>query len=69
MFQALGDGAQPLGPDEFAMIQRIVCDHCRENKVAVDSSEGREAARELLRWFQLGVTEGSRLREVLASKA
>lgn len=69
MFQALGEGAQPLGPDEFLMLQRFVFDHCRENSVAVDSSEGREAARELLRLFQLGMTENGKLRNALRSKA
>lgn len=67
MFQALGEGAQPLGPDEFLMLQRIVADHCREQGVAIDSHEGREASRELLRLFQLGMTENGKLRNALRS--
>lgn len=69
MFRAFDSrGKQPLGPDEISMVHGLVKDYCRERAVELDCSEAREAAKELLGWFQLGVTDRNRLRELLNSR-
>lgn len=68
MFQAFDSrGKQPLGPDEISMVHGLVKDYCRERAVELDCQEAREAANELLGWFQLGVTDRNRSRELLTS--
>jgi len=50
------------------MMQNLVKDYCRTKEIEPDSEEGRDVARELLKWFQIGVTDKSRLQELLASR-
>ncbi|MFS2155280.1 MULTISPECIES: acetyltransferase [unclassified Rhizobium] len=69
MFQAFDSrGKQPLGPEEFSMVQGLVKDYCSERSLELACAEAQEAARELLGWFQLGVTDRNRLRELLTSR-
>ncbi|MGO4441620.1 acetyltransferase [Rhizobium sp. RAF56] len=69
MFQAFDkDGQQPLGPDEVSMMQGLITDYCRENSLDRADSAAQEAARHLLGWFQRGVTDRARLRELLHSR-
>lgn len=69
MFQAFDSrGSQPLGPDEVSMVQGLVKEFCEARAVAPDCQEARDAAKELLRWFQIGVNDKNRLRELLNSR-
>ncbi len=68
MFSAFGKGSPPLGPGDVAMMQELVKDYCRTNAIEPDSEEGRDVARDLLKWFQIGVRDRYRLRERLASR-
>jgi hypothetical protein len=45
-----------------------VKNYCLTKAIDPDSEEARDAARELLKWFQIGVTDKSRLQELLASR-
>jgi len=49
------------------MMKTLAKNHCLTNAIDPDSEEARDAARELLKWFQGGVTDMSRLQELLAS--
>lgn len=70
MFQAFGSrGKQPLGPDELSMVQGLIKDYCRERAVEPTCQEAQDAAKELLGWFQLGITDSARLRELLNSRS
>lgn len=68
MFSAFGRGSLPLGPDDVSMMQTLVKNYCFRKAIDPDSEEGRDVARELLKWFQTGVTDKSRLQELLASR-
>jgi hypothetical protein len=69
MFQAFDSRAkQPLAPEEFSMIRAVVRDYCRERTLDPAGVEAQGAAREVLGWFQVGVTDESRLRELLHSR-
>jgi hypothetical protein len=68
MFQAFGIGKTPLGPDDIVMVQGLVKEYCASNGVDCETDVGREAARHLLSWFQSGITDRNRLRELLASR-
>jgi hypothetical protein len=50
------------------MLQHIVTDYCRERNLESGSRDAQEAASELLKWFQAGVTESVKLREMLYSR-
>jgi hypothetical protein len=50
------------------MMQTLVKNYCLTNGIEPDGEEGRDVARELLKWFQIGVTDKSRLQELLASR-
>jgi len=63
-----GDGSQPLAPAHVAMIQKLVADYCLVSRVEPGGAEARDAAKELLRWFQAGETDATRLRELLYSR-
>ncbi|MGV2102825.1 MULTISPECIES: hypothetical protein [unclassified Rhizobium] len=49
-------------------MQALVKDHCLTKAINPDSEEGRDLARELLKCFQIGVTNKSRPIEPLASR-
>ncbi len=68
MFSAFGRGSPSLQPDDVSMVQTLVKNHCLTKAIDPDSEEARDAARELLKWFQAGVTDKSRLQELLASR-
>lgn len=68
MFKAFGIGNQALGPEECAMISRIVTDYCREKGYDLGGAEANEAASEIVRWFHAGVSEKTKLRELLYSR-
>ncbi|MGR9060226.1 acetyltransferase (plasmid) [Rhizobium leguminosarum] len=68
MFSAFGIGLPSLGPDDVSVMQNLVKDYCLTKEIELDSEEGRDVARELLKWFQIGVTDKSRLQELLASR-
>ncbi|NEI50115.1 acetyltransferase [Rhizobium ruizarguesonis] len=50
------------------MVQSLMKEQCRTKAIESDSEEGWDVARELLKWFQIGVTDRNRLRELLASR-
>ena len=68
MFSAFGRGSPSLGPDDVSMMQTLVKNYCLTKGIDPDSDEGRDVARELLKWFQIGVTDKRRLQELLASR-
>ncbi len=69
MFQAFDSrGKEPLGPEEFSMVRSLLKDYCNERMVDSSGEEARDAARELLGWYQIGVTDEARLRELLNSR-
>lgn len=68
MFSAFGRGSPFLGPDDVSMMQTLVKKYCLTKAIDPDSEDGRDVARELLKWFQTGVTDKSRLQELLASR-
>ncbi|MFP3547315.1 acetyltransferase [Rhizobium sp. SIMBA_035] len=68
MFSAFGRGSPSLGPDDISMMQALVKNYCLTKAIDLDSEEAWDAARELLKWFQIGVTDKSRLQELLASR-
>jgi hypothetical protein len=68
MFSAFGIGSPSLGPDDVAMIKRLVKEYCQTKAIDPDGEEGRDVARELLKWFQVGVSDKNRLQELLASR-
>ncbi|WP_200950888.1 hypothetical protein [Rhizobium sp. Root1220] len=49
------------------MMQTLVKNYCLTKTIELDSEEARDVAHELLKWFQIGVTDKSRLQELLAS--
>jgi len=70
VFQAFDSGGkQPLGPDELSMVHGVLKDYCRERSVELTCQEAQDAAKELLGWFHLGVTDSARLRELLNSRS
>jgi len=69
MFSAFGRGSPSLGPDDVSMMQTLLKNYCLTKAIDPDSEEARDAARELLKWFEIGVTDKSRLQELLASRA
>jgi hypothetical protein len=67
MFQAFdGRGKTPLGPDEVSMLQGLISEYCRERAFDPASTEARDAAKDVLACFQRGVTERSKLKELLS---
>jgi hypothetical protein len=69
MFQAFDSrGMQPLGPEEFSMVRSLIRDYYSERMVDPSGDEAQDAAREVLNWFQIGVTDKNRLRELLNSR-
>lgn len=50
------------------MVENLAKDYCLTKSIEPDSEEGLDVARELLKWFQIGVTDKSRLQELLASR-
>jgi hypothetical protein len=68
MFQAFY-GGQPLYPEDVTMLQTLLKEHCEERGYEEAGAEAQEAARELVHWFQIGVTKQSQLRELLHSRA
>lgn len=69
MFQAFDSrGKQPLGPDEISMVHGVIKDYCRERAVEPTCQEAQNIAKEVLGWFQLGVTDRNRLRELLNAR-
>jgi hypothetical protein len=68
MFSAFGRGSPSLGPDDVSTMQTLVKNYCLTKAIHLDSEEARDVARELLKWFQIGVTDKSRLQELLASR-
>ena len=49
-------------------MQALVKDHCLTKAINPDSEEEKDVARELLKCFQIGVTDKSRPNEPLASR-
>jgi hypothetical protein len=68
MFSAFGIGSPSLGPDDVAMMQSLVREHCQKKAIEPESEDGRYVARELLKWFQVGLTDQNRLLELLGSR-
>jgi len=69
MFQAFDSrGKQPLGTEEVVMVRGLIKDYCKERGIDSASNEAEEAAKELLGWFQFGITDRNRLRELLHSR-
>ncbi|WP_454848625.1 hypothetical protein [Rhizobium binxianense] len=50
------------------MIQTLLQDFCTERDFEISGLDAQEAARELVNWFQIGVTQQSQLRELLRSR-
>ena len=68
MFQAFGNGRPILGPEDLRMMQTLLQDFCTERGFEISGLDAQEAARELVNWFQIGVTQQSQLRELLRSR-
>lgn len=69
MFQAFDSGGkQPLGPDEVLMVQGLVKEFCEAKSIDSGCPEAHAAAKDLLGWFQAGVTDKNRFRELLTSR-
>lgn len=69
MFQTFDTrGKPPLGPDEIAVVRSLIREYCSERMVDPLADEALDAARELLTWYQIGVTNRDRLRELLNSR-
>lgn len=69
MFQAFDSrGKPPLRPEEVSMVQGLLREYCADRSLEPSCAEAQEAARELLGWFQIGVTNRERLRELLNSR-
>ena len=69
MFQAFRGASPPLYPEDVTMMQTLLKDYCKDRGCENTSTEAQEAARELVHWFQIGVTKQSQLRELLHSRA
>ena len=69
MFQAFRGARPPLYPEDVTMMQTLLKDYCKDRGCGNTSTEAEEAARELVHWFQIGVTKQSQLRELLHSRA
>jgi hypothetical protein len=69
MFQTFWRGTPPLYPEDVTMMQTLLKDYCEARGYENASAEAQEAARELVHWFQIGVTEQCQLRELLHSRA
>jgi hypothetical protein len=50
------------------MLQRLLDDWCEKRGCKNDDSRGQEAARELIIWFEQGVTKEDQLRQMIGSK-
>ena len=66
--QRLRKGIAIPRPDDVSTMPALVKDHCLTKAINPDSEEGRDLARELLKCFQIGVTDKSRPNEPLASR-
>ncbi|AVA24992.1 hypothetical protein [Rhizobium sp. NXC24] len=69
MVQAFGRRTPPLYPEDVMMMQTLLRDYCEDRRCENAGDEAQEAARELVYWFQIGVTKQSQLRELLYSRA
>ena len=66
--QRLRKGIAIPWPDDVPTMQALVKDHCLTKAINPDSEEEKDVARELLKCFQIGVTDKSRPNEPLASR-
>ncbi|MBB4570751.1 hypothetical protein [Rhizobium leucaenae] len=69
MAQAFGSRTPPLYPEDVVMMQTLLAAYCEDRCCEKAGVEAQEAARELVYWFQIGVTKQSQLRELLYSRA
>ncbi|MBB5574974.1 MULTISPECIES: hypothetical protein [Rhizobium] len=69
MFQASGGWMPPLYPEDVMMMQALLRDYCEDRCCEKAGAEAQEAARELVHWFQIGVTKQSQLRKLLYLRA
>ncbi|MDQ0323909.1 hypothetical protein QO002_006116 [Pararhizobium capsulatum DSM 1112] len=57
----------PLRPGDVAMLRGLVKEYCENRQCRRQGVEGEDVARQLVRWFQSGMTEKERLRYLLLS--
>jgi hypothetical protein len=58
-------GQRSIGPDELEMLHQTLRAWCEECHCELKSPEALEAARELVTWFDYGITERRQLRELI----
>ncbi|MBB3660766.1 hypothetical protein FHX15_006037 [Rhizobium sp. BK650] len=68
VFQAFDkNGGRPLAPADVEMLQGLISEYCQTRNLQLASPQANEAARDLVKWFQIGVTDPERLRELINS--
>lgn len=68
MFQGIGRTKSGFQPNDLIMLQRLLDDWCEKRGCKNDDSRGQEAARELIIWFEQGVTKEDQLRQMIGLK-
>lgn len=68
MFQVFGDAGAGFSPGELAMVRDLLEEYCAARQLDKKGADAEDAAREIVTWFRIGVTEEARLRELLASR-
>jgi hypothetical protein len=58
-------GQKAIGPDELEMLHQTLRAWCEERQCELKSPEALEAARELVTWFDYGITERRQLRVLI----
>lgn len=54
-------GQKPIGPDEMQMLHQTLRTWCEERHCELGTPEALEAARELVTWFDYGISERRQL--------
>lgn len=66
MYDGNGEITKPaLQPEDIEMVCDALVEWCTERKYSLDSDEAKEAARELVTWFECGIRERSKLMQVI----
>ncbi len=68
MFQSFEGGNTAIGNDDLGMMRSVLQRWCKDRGCEPTSPEAGDAAREMITWFQLGVTRQRQLRELLYSR-
>jgi hypothetical protein len=57
-------GNMAIGPNEMEMLYQTLRAWCEDRHCELKSPQALEAARELVTWFEYGITERRQLREL-----